>query len=1657
LTALLGTATGVLQLNIDQWTGNAKKAEQSMGQLEQSVGKSGGALGKLKGAALGLGDVFAAPFLIGVKAAADLEQNIANVNASLGGLDASTLDQLADSFQSIGSASKFSANEVALVADELAKAGYTAKQITGGTLQTVVDLAQATGESLQTATAGVVQAMAVWNPAIVGMETGLTDVTRAADIFTVAANQSAGGVADVIAGLRPLGPVAASMGVGFDQSAAAIALFTQAGLSGAEAGTSLARGLTNLANPTSEAATLMTDLGIAAFDSQGNFVGFPSLFDQLKTSMGGMSDQAQLAALSTIFGAEAMDVMGLAILNGSEPLEAMIALMQEQGVAAEQSALRMDTLSAQFGSLKEGAVTLLAAFAEGLVPIFRQLVDVGNAALDVFMKIPDPIKQIIGIVGGSLAMFSIITRSIQSYKAISGILNAMGGGATAASFGFGTLAAAIGAVVAILAGLTIAYSYNFLGFRDFVGKVVDGGRGILGFFSDLKDGWDGVGKFFEKGGQAVSSATKPMSAFQRALGGANKELDAAANAAGGTWKEFSKFEKATFAAEFALGKLIDNDAAPDWLRDIAKNTRKAIPQIRNFGKFLGDIWSGSPRKAMESLALLPPSLQKIAKNLAPAVTGVRDLVSAFQVGGFGSLVREIPQAFGMIGESIRLFVRDMTGGLSIEDWTLTVAAPTIAGWLKDAASDAWGFIATAAGWAWDGIVELGSWAVNVVAPAVLGAAQDIFGAVQDWVVNTAWPAVQATAIVIGGVLIDIASWAAGKVPDLLSWMQGHVGAAWDAIKSVGFRIWDVLINIGSWAKGVVSDIWPYVQSFASSAWDTAKSSAVTIWGVLTNLGSFSKGIVSDIWPYVQSFATDAWETAKAGAVTIWGVLTNVGSFAKGIVSDIWPYVSSFAADAWDAVKSTAITLWGVLVDIGSWAKGAWSDLKNWVVANVKVEWDANKDADGINLGTTKVTIDQWDVDIDWSGLNEKLGPDAVPQSTIDAAEASGEATGRKAGEAFSDKLKEAWGAVFRGGGSGGGGGASHDYSDLAVAWVQGFVGGFGESTSKELGPSLQGLSDEMQGTLQSWADGIGGWFDISWPTVSWPSLDIPLPAITWPSREDLIGLVPKDVRDFVGDPIGTVMGWVSSGGNNKRENIGNPNADLREGAGIGGIDVNGTLIRQLPSTGAGPGAGMTADIEAIGTAFTNAATTINTATTGITASVATMSAGFGTSLQPILTVVNAIFVTAIPANIQVGMDTASTTITTGVGTWGVNLGTSMQTMLTAVNAVFVIAVPANIQTGMDTGSTTISTVAGTWPGLIDAVAPGMGSSGLNAGSVAGFGVANGMASAEGSISGEANSWPGIVDGVAGAMGSAGYNAGAAAGFGVANGMNSALGSIQSAAADIAAIVENTIALQLAIASPSKVTRKLGEFTGEGFALGIESTVGKVMAAANAVADTAADAMAAAGNVFWDDRRGAWVSTFRDMGGVTTEPGRPSGGTTPDVPTTPDMPDKDDWKDIALEGITAGTSDALTGSGLLTDTSAGSLFNEADWLARVAALGDAANNLSDFFTGRTRVNDTDFTILGKYLEHYGSPVMPTPTDPNAPLPNTPNNGSGKPGVSQGYVMVKEGDQYVIVTPDSDQFSTIAANAKRGDIANSTLSRAKSQRTQAGGVRTILGRV
>lgn len=1243
------------QLDIIFRSQGASKVKGDLRDVGGAVDKAGGGFGLLRAAALGLGGALFGGLGVGVKVAADLEQGIANVNASLGGVDPTQLEALATSFRQIGSDSRFSATEVAAVGDELARAGFSVEEMLGGATRAVVDLSQATGASLETSVSGIGAAMAIWDPAVVGVETGLTDAAQAADILTVAANKSKAEVGDIIAGMRNLGPVAGQMGIGFDEAAAAIAMMTTYGLKGADAGVSLARGLTNLADPTSEAADLMTGLGIAAFDLEGNFVGFPALFDQLSTSMKGMDDQTKLMALSTIFGAEAADAMALAVAAGEDPLLAIMEAMEGSGQAAEQSALRMDTLGAQVDTLKEGVVNLLGTWTRGLIPGLRRGVDAAN-------------------------------RFVNSLDWMSRRFTAL------RQAGLNPLAAAVTA----------------------------------------------LGEAFP----ALQRVTRPLGAALQDLGIA-----------------FARF------------------------RDAGMNPVMA---------------------GLRALETVFPATARVIEPMILVARNLRDAFAELMAGDFGGFLDQMGDVAGVV----------IDVAVSIGSWAISAAV--------DLATAVWDWvtanIGTIAATIWDVAVSIGSWAIS--------AAQDLWSAVKEWALGGT-PAGDGTGGATGpnggaGALVQIGSVGVR----ILDWVVSAATSAWDAIVAyvtgsggergvfgasptggagaiqpiefgdpIPIKVgnWDIQIDWLGFAQELDRALAPDISiSDAQMASLNAKGQEIgdSIWAAIdTGIRNVFSGGGSgggdggpvgggggsnDLSDAIVAFVSGIIEGAGAGLAT---------RMAGGAGNMLEPITSAFDTFATNVSEGFQIALDEMVTGLET----SWDDI-NWPSFSAPdIDWpDFPTEIPGWD--TLKAAIEDMVAFLKdpWGGTIAIPAPDITWPQLPDIP-----------GDwvAWKDDVSGFFDDLFGGGGNGPAQGAG------GVQSLGGAAGGImGDIAGNAAWSAAQGRDGGSGGK---------GWLEQQFGGINMGALARPAIGANAAPAGDFAGLA-QGVRDV--------------------------KAAFEEASGSAG-----TFAGELDTVATSAGTAATAG-QALGTGIAqgvlNALPVFSAALQGYTTQLTTQSATWGTTgttagqaagvglTQGILNALP-VFVAALTA-----YTTQITTASATLGAAGLASGQAGGVGLAQglLNALPVFA----------------AAMAG-YTAVINNEAGPMGAAGLNAGASAGFGVANGLASASGAISGEVGTWAGIVNGAAGALGAAGYNAGAAAGFGVANGLNSALGAVQAAASAIAAAASAAMSATLAIASPSRVTRRIGEYAGEGFALGITDTLADVRAASADLATAGVPTLGRAGS------------------------------------------------------------------------------------------------------------------------------------------------------------------------------------------------------------------
>ncbi|MBX7444696.1 MULTISPECIES: phage tail tape measure protein [unclassified Arthrobacter] len=310
---------------------------------------------------------------------------------------AANMDLLREAAVNAGADTAFSAKEAAQGIDELAKAGVSTKDILGGGLTGALSLAAA-------GSLDVGEAAEIASSALTQFKLSGDKVPHLADLLAAGAGKAQGSVHDLGAALNQTGLVAASTGLSIEETTGGLAAFASAGLIGSDAGTSMKTMLQRLTPQSKEAAEKMAELGISAYDSQGNFKGLASFADNLKTSMKDLTPEARNAAMGIIFGSDAVRAANVLYEQGATGIKDWTDKVNDQGYAAVTASIKTDNLAGDIERLGGSFDSVLIKSGSGAAEALRGLVQGAEDMVDAIGKIPTPILNagvgIAGIVGG---------------------------------------------------------------------------------------------------------------------------------------------------------------------------------------------------------------------------------------------------------------------------------------------------------------------------------------------------------------------------------------------------------------------------------------------------------------------------------------------------------------------------------------------------------------------------------------------------------------------------------------------------------------------------------------------------------------------------------------------------------------------------------------------------------------------------------------------------------------------------------------------------------------------------------------------------------------------------------------------------------------------------------------------------------------------------------------------------------------------------------------------------------------------------------------------------------------------------------------------------------------------------------------------------------
>lgn len=266
------------------------------------------------------------------------------------------LQNLKTTIEEVANSTKFSSLEIAQASTVLAQAGLSVSQIKD-TLPSIANLATGTGTDLATATDVITSTLNIY-------ELQVTEATRVTNSLTTAMNESKADISGFQTAIQYAGNFAAQLGMTYEETAAAIAAATQAGIrSKSMLGTGLRAVLTEFLKPTDKLIAQLESVGLTVDDINVKTKGFNNVLKTLK--------EAGFGAEEAFRGMERRGAAFLAaLINQTDYMDQLRMSMAGSTAAAEANEIQMKSLSAQWDNFKSIMNTMGAT---GLEPVTKGL------------------------------------------------------------------------------------------------------------------------------------------------------------------------------------------------------------------------------------------------------------------------------------------------------------------------------------------------------------------------------------------------------------------------------------------------------------------------------------------------------------------------------------------------------------------------------------------------------------------------------------------------------------------------------------------------------------------------------------------------------------------------------------------------------------------------------------------------------------------------------------------------------------------------------------------------------------------------------------------------------------------------------------------------------------------------------------------------------------------------------------------------------------------------------------------------------------------------------------------------------------------------------------------------------------------------------------
>src|SRR5690625_1524352 len=351
-------------------------------------------------AVTGAGVALAGGLGFAVKKASDFEGGMSKVSA-VSGATGKDFQRLSDYAREMGSKTSFSATEAAEGLEYMALAGWDTEQMLGG-LEPILHLAEAGALDLGRASDLVTDSMSA-----LGLE--VKDLDGYLDKVAETSRSSNTDIDALMEAMVIAGGTFSRFNVPLDEANAFLGVLANRGTKGSEAGTALNAIMNRLTSGTGQAATALDELGISAFDSEGNFKGMEAVMREVDGALKGLTEEEKAHYQSMIAGLEhgkSFEKM-LQGLNG-EYDDLKVSINESDGALKEMRDTMKDNLKGGIENLASAFEEVAISIGSALLPLVKELTEWLQKIADWFNGLSDGTKQFIAMGAAITAVFALI-------------------------------------------------------------------------------------------------------------------------------------------------------------------------------------------------------------------------------------------------------------------------------------------------------------------------------------------------------------------------------------------------------------------------------------------------------------------------------------------------------------------------------------------------------------------------------------------------------------------------------------------------------------------------------------------------------------------------------------------------------------------------------------------------------------------------------------------------------------------------------------------------------------------------------------------------------------------------------------------------------------------------------------------------------------------------------------------------------------------------------------------------------------------------------------------------------------------------------------------------------------------------------------------------